>query len=122
MERDIAQVTVSSVVQRAVALCDPQGTDEACSQLLLAYEDDDRPAVGLTETLAEELRTTVDGLDPEHDSAAAEVAAAVATFLASDPHGGSDGDTTVREAARIAWGGSPPQHVADWLAAQGVDA
>jgi hypothetical protein len=122
MEDDITQITVSSLVQRAVVICDPQGTDEACSQLLLAYEDDDRAAIGLGDTLAEELATTVEGLDPEHDSAAAEVAAAVATFLASDPHGGSDDEATIREAVRIAWRGNPPAHVADWLAAQGVDA
>ena len=122
MEDDVRQVTVAQVVQRAVVLCDPQGTDEASAQLLLAYEDDDRPAVGLGESLAAELRSTVDGLDPEHDSAGAEVAAAVATFLAGDPHGGSDGDATVREAARVAWGGSPPERVSDWLAAQGVEA
>ena len=122
MEDDLTQVTVASVVQRAVALCDPDGTDDACSQLLLAYEDDDRPAVGVTESLAEELRTTVDGLDPEHDSAAADVAAAVATFLAGDPHGGSGDEATIREAVRIAWGGNPPPSVADWLSAQGVEA
>jgi hypothetical protein len=119
---DVTQVTVSKLVQRAVVLCDPEGTDDACSQLLLAFEDDDRPAVGLGDTLAEELRTTVDGLDPEHDSAAAEVAAAVAAFLATNPHGGSDDEATIREAVRIAWGGSPPAHVQDWLDAQGVEA
>ena len=119
---DVQQQTVAKVVQRAVTLCDPQGVDEACSQLLLAFEDDDRPALGLGDPLAEELRTTVEGLDPEHDSAAAEVAAAVAAFLASDPHGGSDDEATIREAVRVAWGGSPPDHVRDWLDAQGVEA
>jgi hypothetical protein len=118
---DVEQQTVARVVHRAVALCDPDGGDDACSQLLVAYEDDDRPAVGL-EGLAEELRSTVDGLDPEHDSAGAEVAAAVATFLAGDPRGGSDGETTIREAVRIAWGGSPPENVRAWLDAQGVEA
>ena len=119
---DVQQQTVARVVHRAVALCDPDGADDACSQLLLAYEDDDRPAVGLGDTLAEELRTTVEGLDPEHDSAAAEVAAAVAVFLAGDPHGGNDDEATIREAVRVAWGGTPPDHVRDWLDAQGVEA
>lgn len=119
---DVQQQTVAKVVQRAVALCDPPGADEACSQLLMAFEDDDRPALGLGDTLAEELRTTVDGLDPEHDSAAAEVAAAVAAFLATDPAGGHDRETTIREAVRIAWGGNPPEHVDAWLAGQGVEA
>ncbi|MDQ3933609.1 MAG: hypothetical protein M3340_03145 [Actinomycetota bacterium] len=122
MEDDIGQVTVAKVVQRAVALVDPAGTDEACSQLLMAFEDDDRPALGLGDPLAEELRTTVEGLDPEHDSAAAEVAAAVAAFLAGDPAGGHDRETTIREAVRIAWGGTPPGEVEAWLAAQGVEA
>ena len=119
---DVQQQTVARVVHRAVTLCDPNGADEACSQLLLAYEDDDRPAIGLGDALAEELRTTVEGLDPEHDSAAAEVAAAVAAFLAGDPHGGNNGDATIREAVRVAWGGTPPDHVRDWLDAQGVEA
>ena len=119
---DVTTVTVSEVVKEAVALCDPDGVDEACSQLLLAFEDDDRAAIGLGDTLAEELRTSADGLDPEHDSPAVEVAAAVAAFLATDPSGGSGDEATIREAARIAWGDDPPPHVADWLADQGVDA
>ena len=119
---DLTQVTVANVVQRAVALCDPDGSDEACSQLLLAFEDDDRPAVGLGGSLAEELRSTVDGLDPEHDSGGAEVAAAVAAFLAGDPNGGNDGAATIREAVRVAWGGDPPAEVREWLDAQGVEA
>lgn len=122
MENDVTTVTVGQLVHEAVALCDPDGTDEACSQLLLVFEDDDRAAVGLGDTLAEELRTSVGGLDPEHDSAAAEVAAAVASYLATKPGGGSGDEATIREAARVTWGGDPPQHVADWLADQGVDA
>ena len=122
MEDDVRQVSVSALVREAVALCDPEGTDEAASQLLMAFEDDDRPAVGLGDSLAEELRTTVDGLDPEHDSAAAEVAAAVAAYLATEPHGGPDREATLRVAARIAWNGNPPEHVDRWLVAQGVEA
>jgi hypothetical protein len=122
MENDITTVTVAQLVHRAVALCDPDGSDEACTQLLLAFEDDDRAAVGLGATLAEELGTTVEGLDPEHDSSAAEVAAAVAFYLSTKPTGGSDDEATIREAARVRWGDSPPEHVSAWLAAQGVDA
>jgi hypothetical protein len=122
MEDDIRQVTVAALVREAVALCDPKGTDEAASQLLVAFEDDDRSALGLGDTLAAELRTTVDGLDPEHDSAAAEVAAAVAAYLATEPHGGPDREAILRVAARIAWEGDPPENVERWLAAQGVEA
>ena len=119
---DITTVTVAQVVHEAVGLCDPDGGDEACGQLLLAYEDDDRAAAGLGDSLAEEPRTAVEGLDPEHDSSAAEVAAAVAAYLATKPSGGSGDEATIREAVRVAWGDSPPEHVSAWLAAQGVEA
>ena len=119
---DVTTITVAQLVHEAVALCDPDGTDEACTQLLLAFEDDDRAAVGLGDSLGEELRTSVDGLDPEHDSAAAEVAAAVAFYLSTKPTGGSSDEATIREAVRVRWGGDVPANVADWLAAQGVDA
>ena len=122
MDEDLQQQTVAKLVHRAVTLCDPQGADEAATQLLMAFEDDDRPALGLGDTLAEELRTTVDGLDPEHDSAIAEVAAAVAAYLATNPAGGPDREATLRVAARIAWGDHVPEHVDRWLVAQGVEA
>ncbi|HEX8743594.1 MAG TPA: hypothetical protein VF712_10710 [Thermoleophilaceae bacterium] len=119
---DVTQLSVASVVQSAVALCDPDGADEACSQLLLAFEDDDRPAVGLGEGLRDELDSTVEGLDPEHDSAAAEVAAAVAFYLSTKPTGGSSDEATIREAVRVRWGEEVPPHVSEWLDAQGVEA
>lgn len=119
---DVTQLTVASVVHRAVALCDPDGADEACTQLLLAYEDDDRPAVGLGDGLRDELDSTVEGLDPEHDSAAAEVAAAVAFYLSTKPTGGSSDEATIREGARVRWRDEIPPHVGDWLSAQGVEA
>ncbi|HEX8067194.1 MAG TPA: hypothetical protein VF520_11780 [Thermoleophilaceae bacterium] len=113
--------TVAQVVHRAVVIADPDGTDPATAQLLAAFEDDDRAAPGLSHSLAEELRTTVEGLDPEGDSAAAEVAAAVAAFLATDPSAEGEPRETIRVAARIAWGEFAPDHVARWLAARGVD-
>jgi hypothetical protein len=121
MENDATTLTVAQLVHEAVRLCDPDGVDEACTQLLLAFEDDDRPALGLGDALAEELRTSVEGLDPEHDSAAAEVAAAVAAYLATKPRGGSSDEATIREAARVAWSGNPPDYIEMWLTDQGVD-
>ena len=122
MEDDLAQITVADVVKEAVALVDPEGADPACRALELAYEDDDRPAVGLVDTLREELAGTVEGLDPEHDDAPVEVAAAVAFFLATNPRGGSDDQATIREAVRVRWGNDVPGNVRDWLEAQGVGA
>lgn len=113
METDVP--TVAEVVRRAVAICDPEGQDDATTELLEAFEDDDRPAPGLGESLREELRTTARGLDPEGDSAAVAVAAAVAIFLTTQPRGGDNEAATIREAARIEWGEHPPPNVEEWL-------
>ena len=121
MPESIETVTVSDVVRRAVAIADPEGADAIAPELVLAYEDDDRAAVGLGGSLWDELRSTVAGLDPEESSGAAAVAAATAFFLASQPEGGADDATTMREAARVAWQGDPPDHVRAWLSGQGLD-
>jgi len=118
LETDVP--TVSHVVHEAVAMCDPDGQDDATTELLEAFEDDDRPAPGLGDSLAEELRTTVEGLDPEGDSATAAMAAAVAAFLATKPQGGDDPATTFRVAARIAWGEHPPPNIEEWLEEHGA--
>jgi hypothetical protein len=117
----IETVTVSDVVRRALALVDPEGRDDIASELVLAYEDDDRAVAGLGQDLWEELRSTVAGLDPEGGSGAAAIAAATAFFLASQPDGGSDGEATIREAVRVAWHGDAPGQVAAWLADHGID-
>jgi hypothetical protein len=114
-------ITVSDVVRRAVALADPEGRDDIAPELLLAYEDDDRAVLGLGADLWEELRTTVEGLDPEGDSGAAAVAAATAAFLSTQPEGGPDDAATIREAVRVAWGEHPPDHVAAWLQDHGIE-
>jgi hypothetical protein len=119
---NVEELTVSKLVKHGAALADPEGTDPELRALLLAFEDDDRPAAGMTDTLRAELQTTVDAIDPEDDSAPAEIAAAVAVFVAGDPsalHG--DRETTLREAVRVAWGGDPPEHVRGFLDAQGVE-
>ena len=113
--------TVSDVLRRAVALVDAKDHDDTARELMLVYEDDDRPAVGEGESLREELRGTLQGLDPEGDSGAAAVAAAVAAFLATQPEGGSDGSATMREAVRVEWQGEPPEQVRAWLSDHGVN-
>jgi hypothetical protein len=113
--------TVFDVVHRAVALVDPEGHDDAVAELLEVYEDDDRAAPGLGDSLAEELRSTADGLDPEGDSAAVRVAAAVAFFLSTKPRGGENDEATMRVAARLEWGEHPPEHVRAWLVDRAVE-
>jgi hypothetical protein len=113
--------TVSEVVRHAVALVDPDAADPIAPELELAYEDDDRAAPGLGDSLRDELRGTVEGLDAERTSGAAAVAAAVAFFLSTQPAGGPDDQATIREAVRVAYGGELPRHVRAWLADQGID-
>jgi hypothetical protein len=117
----IETMTVSDVVRRALALVDPEGRDDIAPELLLAYEDDDRAVVGLGADLWEELRSTVEGLDPEGDSGAAAATAATAAFLSTQPEGAPDDAATIREAVRVAWGEQPPDHVAAWLRDHGVE-
>ena len=113
--------TVSEVVRRAVSLVDPDDADPIAPELLLAYEDDDRTATGLGDELRDELRGTVEALDPERTSGAAAVAAAVAFFLSTQPAGGDNDEATIREAVRVAYHGEAPEHVRAWLADQGID-
>jgi hypothetical protein len=128
LPESIDTVTVSDVVRRAVALVDPHGQDVIAPELLIAYEDDDRAVVGLGDDFWEELRSTVEGLDPEGDppfggqaAGAAAVAAATAFFLSTQPEGGADDAATIREGVRVAWKGHPPDNVAAWLADHGIE-
>jgi hypothetical protein len=117
----IEALSVSDVVRRAVAIVDPDAADPIAPEVLLAFEDDDRAAVGLGGSLWDELRTTAEGLDPEGTSGATATAAAVAFFLSTQPEGGPGDAATIREAVRVAWQGNAPDHVRAWLADQGLE-
>src|SRR5256885_6534462 len=106
--------TVYEVVDKAVAMTDPDGHDDAIVELLESFEDDDRPARGV-EDLPEVLGSTARGVDPEGDSPGVRVAAAVAAFLATQPEGGDDPKATMRVAVRTAYGADVPEPGAEWL-------
>jgi hypothetical protein len=112
--------TVYEVVDEAAALTDPHGHDDAIRELLLSFEDDDRPARGV-EDLPDVFASTAHGVDPEGDSPAVRVTAAVAAFLATQPEGGDDREGTLREAVRTAYGEEVPEPVGDWLRDEGVE-
>jgi len=112
--------TVYEVVHEAVAMTDPDRHDDAIEELLLAFEDDDRPARGVDD-IAEILGSTANGVDPEGDSPAVRVAAAVAAFLATNPDGGDDRTATLRLAARTAYRDEVPEPVVEWLRDEGVE-
>jgi hypothetical protein len=112
--------SVSEVVREAAAICDPDGHDDVVNSLRARFEDDDRPALGVDD-LQGELRGMLEGVDPEGDSPAAQMTAAVATFLAASPAEADRGDAALRHAAKVWFGDDPPEPVRDWLRDQGVE-
>lgn len=112
--------TISEVVREATAICDPEGTDTAVLGLFESFEDDDRPATA-AEDLQGELLSTVRGIDPEGDNPAALGAAAAAVWLATNPGQADNGDHVLREGSRLVFEGAPPEQVAQWLSARGID-
>ena len=112
--------TVFEVVQRAVAVCDPDGDDELIADLLLAFEDRDEPVTALDERDRTFFETAerVAGTLP---SAGVDMAAAVATYLAfRRDELGDDDDDLLRLAARAEYGDEPPAEIRDWLRDVGV--
>jgi len=112
--------TVFKVVQRAVAVCDPDGDDEPIADFLLAYEDRDEPVTALDarDRMFFETAERVAGALP---SAGVQVAAAVATYLAfRRDELGDDDDDLLRLAARAEYGDNPPDEIRIWLQDAGV--
>src|SRR3954451_19810559 len=112
--------TISEVVREAAAICDPEGTDTAVTGLFESFEDDDRPATA-AEDLQGELLSTVRGIDPEGDDPAALAAAAPAVWLATKPSQADHGAHALREGVRLVFEGSPPEPLAEWLGARGIE-
>ena len=111
--------TVGEIVRGAAALTDPAGHDDGVIAMFEAYEDDDRPATAV-EDLGGELGSTAGGIDPEGDSPAVEMTAAAAFWLATNPDQAGDRERTLREAARLTYGGSTPDRIEAWLTEQGI--
>jgi hypothetical protein len=111
---------VSELVREAAAVCDPASADDAVTAFVIAFEDDDRPALGV-EDFAGELRGTLEGIDPEGDSPAAAMTAALASFFATQPQHIEKPDPPLANAARAWFHRDPPEPVADWLRDHGAD-
>jgi hypothetical protein len=114
---------VSEVVREGTAIADPAGTETAVSALYDSFEDDDRPVTAVGD-LRRELLSTVRAIDPEEDEPAAWAAAAAAVWLARNPSlidKGGQGDRVLREGVRLVFHGKPPEPLADWLTARGVE-
>ena len=114
--------SVFEVVQRAVAVCDPDGEDELIADFLLAYEDRDEPvtALGDADRMFFETAERIQGALP---GAGVQMAAAVATYLAFRRDGiDGDDDDLLRLAARAEYNDHPPDEIRAWLQSAGVTA
>ncbi|MGD9734872.1 MAG: hypothetical protein AB7V58_04580 [Solirubrobacterales bacterium] len=112
---------VSEVVREAAAIADPDGADAAITALVEIYEDDDRPSTAVEDLLGT-LLATAEGIDLEGDDGGVEVTAAAAAWLSHNPAqaNGHERDHVLREGARIAYKGKPPEAVEAWLEQRGI--
>lgn len=121
MPTDPEPVTLARVVQRALAVVDPQGR-AGLEDLVAPFEDDDETldATG-AEIAAQRIAEEAEKLDPEAGDAGVQLAAAVATYLAFRR---GEIDREPRElltlAARAGFDGEPPPGVRALLAERGA--
>lgn len=112
--------TVSQVVRRAAAVCDPDDDDELIGEFESAFEDRDEPVTALDERdrLFFEAAERIEGALP---APGLEMAAAVATYVAFRRDEIADDDIhLLRLAARAEYGDHPPPELAAWLRDAGV--
>jgi hypothetical protein len=113
--------TLFAIVHRAAEVCDPEGAEEGASELLRRFEDRDEP-VGNAAEVEQEIAEAKGAIDPQDEDPVAMMTAAVATYLAyrRDELDDDRADLLVL-AARAEFDGKPPEPVAGWLAAQGLE-
>ncbi len=116
MPTDRTLISLSDHVRRATAITDPDGADDAVAEFATRHEDDDEPVRGILERLEERIAWGADE-DP-----AVIMAQAVVLYLAHRlDELDDDPDELLRLAARAEFDGHPPEPVAAWLAAAGVE-
>jgi hypothetical protein len=110
--------SVSEVVTRAAAICDPDRHDAAVAAIAERFEDDDRPA-----TSVPDLVGLIRGSHQDESQVigpAETVTAVAAAWLATNFAEGDDPERVLRESSRVAFDGQPPAPIRDWLAVHGV--
>src|SRR3954453_19341480 len=120
MPTEPAPVPLSQVVHRAVEVCDPAGADDDLADLFIRFEDADEPVTAV-EDVEQRMAEAAGALDPEGEVPSLQMAAAVATYLASRRDElDEDPEELLRVAARAEFNGNPPPAVANWLEEQGI--
>jgi hypothetical protein len=113
-------LTVAQLVQRAVEVCDPDGTHEDLGELERRFEDADEP-VPAVEDIEARVDEAVRSIDVDELDPALAMARAVSVYLAFRRDEIDDEPLDIlRLASRAEYDGKPPPAVAEWLAEQGV--
>jgi hypothetical protein len=122
MATDPELLTLSQLVHRAVAICDPDGVDDDLAELLRRLEDNDEPAAALVDGIEQRMAEEVGVLDPQGESPSLQMAGAVVTYLTHRRDEFDDDPSDVlRLAARAEFDGHPPANVAQWLDEAGIE-
>ena len=120
MPTDPQPVTLAQLVHRAVQTCDPDGSDDALSDLLHRFEDSEEP-VGAVADVEQRMAEATGAIEPDGALPSLLMASAIVVYLA---HRRDELDapreTLLSLAARAEFGGHPPAHVSQWLEAEGV--
>jgi hypothetical protein len=115
-------LTLSQVVHRAVAICDPDDENEDLGELERRLEDADEPVAALVEGIQQRMAEEVGVLDPQEESGALQMAAAVVVYLTHRRDEFDDDPADIlRLTARAEFDGHPPANVAQWLEEAGVE-
>jgi hypothetical protein len=102
-------------------VCDPDGSHEGASALLERFEDRDEP-IGEPGVAEQEIAEAKGAIDPQDEDPVATMTAAVATYLAyRRTELERDREELLVLAARAEFDGNPPEPVASWLEAQGLE-
>jgi hypothetical protein len=113
--------TLAAVVHRAVQVADPAGAADGASMLLERFEDRDEP-VAEPGVVEQELAEAKGAIDPQDEDPVVVMTTAVATYLAyRRTELERDREELLVLAARAEFDGHPPEPVAAWLEAQGVE-
>jgi hypothetical protein len=112
-------VTLAEVVRAAVEACD-DGNSPGLDDLLVRFEDADEP-ISAIEDIEARLDEALGPPEADELDAPLSMARAVVAYLAHrrDEFGAPPVEL-LRLAARAEFHGEPPEHVARWLAEQGV--
>jgi hypothetical protein len=115
-------LTLSQLVRRAVEIVDPDGADDAVTDLLRRMEDADEPVPALVGDVEQRMAEETGVIDPEGDDPSLRMAGAVVVYLAHRRDEFDDDPLDIlRLTARAEFDDNPPANVAQWLDEVGVE-